>query len=110
MRVKQQEAVIFPAIVAKKVTAIPAVPHCLTPLIFICMAIVTAVCSLSSSHREMSLAEFLCWLCQQWSTWMFACAVISNQALGQLYPECLEVFDGTNPLTTNKSTDNKVLV
>ena len=94
MRVKQQEAVIFSAIVTKKVTAIPAVPHYFTLLIFICMALVTAVCSLCSSHRKMSLAEFLCWLCQGWSTWTFACAVISNQALGQLYPECLEVFDG----------------
>ena len=91
--VEEQEAVIFPAIMAEKVTAIPAVPHCLTLLIFVCMAVMAAVCSLCSPHRKVSLTEFLWWLCKGWSARMLSCRVFSKQALCQFYSKSLEVMD-----------------
>lgn len=92
---KQQEAVTSPAIVAEKLPAILAVLHCLMPLVLVSMTIVTVVCFLSSSYREVCLAEPLWWLCKGWSARTLSCGIFSNEAICQLYSKRLDIMDST---------------
>ena len=88
----QAKTVVLSAIVAQKPIAVFAVPYSLMPLMFISMAVVTAMNFLSTPHRKVSSTESLCWM-QCGTTRTLATAVLSDQTLCQLCAKGLDVFD-----------------
>ena len=59
MGVVQQEAVVFSAVMAEKMIAVPAIPHCFMTNTFVCVAVVAPPSFFCPSHRKVSLAKSL---------------------------------------------------